>query len=28
VKVCSRCIRSGVVKRPLKRTYKAPAKTA
>jgi large subunit ribosomal protein L28 len=28
VKVCSRCIRSGVVKRPVKRTYKAPAKTA
>ena len=28
VRVCSRCVRSGVVKRPVKRTYKAPAKTA
>lgn len=25
VKACTRCIRSGVVVRPLKRTYKAPA---
>jgi large subunit ribosomal protein L28 len=28
VQVCSRCIRSGKVVRPIKRTYKAPAKTA
>ncbi len=28
VRVCTRCIRSGLVVRPIKRTYKAPAKTA
>jgi large subunit ribosomal protein L28 len=28
VRACSRCIRSGAVKRPVKRTYKAPTKTA
>jgi large subunit ribosomal protein L28 len=28
IRVCSRCIRSGLVVRPVKRTYKAPAKSA
>ena len=28
VRVCTRCIRSGKVVRPVKRTYKAEAKTA
>lgn len=28
VRVCSRCIRSGLVRRPVKRTYKAATKTA
>jgi large subunit ribosomal protein L28 len=28
VRVCTRCIRSGVVKRPVKRTYKAAAASA
>lgn len=28
IRVCTRCIRSGLVVRPVKRTYKAEAKTA
>lgn len=28
IRACTRCIRSGVVIRPVKRTYKAAAKTA
>ena len=28
IRVCTRCIRSGKVVRPVKRTYKAPTKTA
>ncbi|MGK5086090.1 50S ribosomal protein L28 [Bdellovibrionota bacterium FG-2] len=28
VRVCTRCIRSGKIQRPVKRTYKAPEKTA
>ncbi len=28
VRVCARCIRSGKIVRPIKRTYKAEAKTA
>jgi large subunit ribosomal protein L28 len=28
IKVCTRCIRSGKVVRPVKRTYVAPTKTA
>ena len=28
IRVCSRCVRSGRVQRPVKRTYKATTKTA
>jgi hypothetical protein len=28
VRICSRCIKSGKLKKPVRRVYQAPAKTA